>query len=36
MLLLATKECDKGQSFGKAALLFNLDKMTFYQYLNKK
>ena len=30
ILFLAAKECDKGQSIEKAALLFNLDKMTFY------
>ena len=34
IFLLATKECDKRQSIGKAALLFNLDKMTLYQHLN--
>ena len=34
--LLAAKECDKGQSIEKAALFFNLDKITLYQYLNKK
>ena len=36
ILLMAGKDCDKRQSIGKAALLFNLDKMTLYQYLNKK
>ena len=36
MFLLAAKECDKAQLIGKAVLLFNLDKITLYQCLNKK
>ena len=34
--LLVAKECGKGQSIGKVALLFILHKMTLCQYFNKK
>ena len=35
-LLLADKECEKGQSVRKAASLFNMDKMTLYWYIKKQ
>ena len=34
-LLLAAKECEKGQSVRKAALMFSLDKMTLHRYIKK-
>ena len=35
ILFLDAKECDKGPSIQKAALLFNLKKTILYQYLKK-